>query len=162
MISLLKSSRQKKLLEQLIEQFGCDRISFIKFFSDFVFVEISDKICLCRSETVKKIASSTKPNFVGLYFCKIEQGGIRLSLDGAWLVKPFAKKNLLELDSEMVEDWMKGNDIRGNFLNLGNYVILCYNSLVLGCGKVTKSKTVIKNFVPKERRVYSDLPIPSS
>ncbi|MDK2869743.1 MAG: hypothetical protein PWP39_978 [Pyrococcus sp.] len=86
----------------------------------------------------------------GVYFGKIESDGIRLTIEGAFIIGPKATKNVIEVDDERARRWMRGEDIEvpeeGN-----RWVILKWRNFWLGGGKLVNG--VVKNYVPKERRL---------
>lgn len=84
----------------------------------------------------------------GLYFGKIERDGLRLSIEGSFIVGKVAKKGVLELDEEKAIKWLSGEDIEGSYTG---YCILKWGEYFLGCGKGDGKK--IRNYVPKDRRL---------
>lgn len=84
----------------------------------------------------------------GVYFGRIEKDGLRLSIEGSFLVGRVAKKGVLEVDEDEAIRWLKGEDLERNF---EGYCILKWGEYFLGCGK--GNGKIIKNFVPKERRL---------
>ncbi len=89
-------------------------------------------------------------NNLGLYFAKIINNEIRLSIEGSQLVGPIATKNILELNANQTKEWMSGNDleIKGDYKG---FLLIKYNNDFLGCGKYREGK--VFNFVGKARRV---------
>ncbi len=87
----------------------------------------------------------------GIYFGTIERDGLRLSIEGSFIVGKIAKKNVVELDSESFGRWMSGGDIEASVK--GYYIVKCGNYFA-GCGK--GNGRVLRNFVPKDRRVVFD------
>lgn len=84
----------------------------------------------------------------GIYFGTLEDKGLRLSIEGCFLVGKFAKRNVLDVDDETALKWMRGEDIP---CNLKGYVIVRWKGFFLGCGK--SNGRTLRNFVPKNRRV---------
>ncbi|MHA1237909.1 MAG: methyltransferase RsmF C-terminal domain-like protein [Candidatus Odinarchaeia archaeon] len=93
--------------------------------------------------------SVIRPNVLGLYFGRLDEDGIRLSIEGSQLVGPHATKNVLEIDEKTAREWMAGKSISLKYPK--GYVIIKYREDFLGCGKSDGVK--ILNMVPKERRV---------
>ncbi|MFA4647399.1 hypothetical protein P8X24_09155 [Pyrococcus kukulkanii] len=86
----------------------------------------------------------------GVYFGKIEADGIRLTIEGAFIIGPKATKNVIEVDDEKAKAWLRGEDIKVD--EEGNrWVILKWRNYWLGGGKLING--VVKNYVPKERRL---------
>ena len=88
----------------------------------------------------------------GIYFGTLEKNGFRLSIEGCFLVGKFAKRNVMDLDDENAFRWMRGEDIP---CNLKGYVIVRWKGFFLGCGKA--NGRILRNFVPKNRRVSASL-----
>ena len=84
----------------------------------------------------------------GIYFGTIERDGLRLSIEGSYIVGKVAKKGILEVNEEKAIEWMKGKDIDGDVIG---YVILKWGNYYLGCGKGNGNR--IRNFIPKNRRI---------
>lgn len=89
-----------------------------------------------------------KGKSMGIYFGKIEKDGLRLSIEGSFIVGKVAKKGILELDEENALKWLSGKDIEANF---EGFCILKWGQYFLGCGK--GDGKVIRNYVPKDRRL---------
>ncbi|MCS7129810.1 MAG: hypothetical protein NZ872_00135 [Archaeoglobaceae archaeon] len=84
----------------------------------------------------------------GIYFGKIEKDGLRLSIEGSFIVGRFAKKGVLEIHEREAIDWLNGKDLKSDYKG---YCILRWGEYFLGCGK--GNGKVIKNYVPKDRRL---------
>ncbi len=86
----------------------------------------------------------------GVYFGKVESDGIRLTIEGSFLVGPKATKNVIEISWKDTKRWLSGEDISVEFE--GNaWVILHHGPYWLGGGKAVNG--VVKNYVPKDRRL---------
>ncbi|BAA30340.1 methyltransferase RsmF C-terminal domain-like protein [Pyrococcus horikoshii] len=86
----------------------------------------------------------------GIYIGAIEKDGIRLTIEGSFIIGPNAKRNVIEVDDERAKSWMRGEDIEVN--EEGNrWVILKWRDFWLGGGKLVNG--VVKNYIPKERRL---------
>jgi len=86
----------------------------------------------------------------GTYFARIERDGLRLSIEGSYIVGPGAGKGIIEIDEHSAELWMKGEDITSE-AEVTGYVIIKHGGYYLGCGK--GNGNVIRNFIPKGRRI---------
>ncbi len=143
-----ESELRNRIGNMLKEQFGIEEI-------DLNFKEMGKgriyAYTNCELEfKVRKVSQ-------GIYFGTIEKDGLRLSIEGAFLVGPKAKKNVVEINKHEAERWMMGEDLErdleGENLEAkdSKYVILKSGSYFLGCGRVKGSKII--NFVPKNRRI---------
>jgi NOL1/NOP2/fmu family ribosome biogenesis protein len=85
----------------------------------------------------------------GLYFGFMEHDGLRLSMDGTFLVGPKAKKNVLQINREEMTEWLRGYALEKKAPK--GYLVLKYEEHYVGCGKSNGER--IWNNVPKERRI---------
>jgi len=87
---------------------------------------------------------------VGAYFARTFGDEIRLSIEGAQVLKSQIKKNIFSLDSKQAEEWMMGRELR---IKTGKHGFLAmrYKDDFLGTGKASEEK--IGNFIPKSRRL---------
>jgi len=148
-LRILNKKDIKRILNKLKEQFEAE------IDLDYAFLKNKDdKIFLVSKDLVKIDLSKLRIDRVGLYFCKIEKNGIRLSIEGSQLIGDKAKKNVVKLDKEQMKEWFSGEDIdiRGNF---DGFVIIKYEDDFLGSGRY--SNNIVYNYVPKSRRFYKNL-----
>ncbi|ASJ04639.1 methyltransferase RsmF C-terminal domain-like protein [Thermococcus barossii] len=91
------------------------------------------------------------PDRNGVYFGRVESDGIRLSIEGAFLVGPKATKNVIELDDEGAKRYLAGESVEIYDKALNGWVILKWRSYYLGSAKAKEGRLI--NYVPKERRL---------
>ena len=148
-MKILLSKQKKKILKQLNEQFGIEKLPYlllrfgkekIRLYSGSLAVEELNILD-------KKIRIET----IGLYLAKEQVDGIRLTLDGVQLLKNQITKNILEINDKQAKEWLKGNDLLIESDNA--FKIIKNNNHFLGCGKSTGER--ITNFIPRERRIKS-------
>ncbi len=146
-MKLLTHQEKKKISERLNKQYGIANIPFelIRFGEEKmrIFSGSLSKEQLIILDKVLRIEN------IGLYFAKQEIGGIRLTFDGIQIFKNQITKNILELNQEQANDWLKGNEIQ--IKAESGFKTLKYKDEFIGCGKSTGEK--IANYMPKERRV---------
>ena len=87
----------------------------------------------------------------GVYFGRIESDGIRLTIEGAFLVGPKATKNVVELDDEKARRYLAGESVEIEEKELYGWVLLKWRSYYLGSAKAKNGRLL--NYVPKERRL---------
>ncbi len=92
---------------------------------------------------------------IGMVVFKKENFGIRLSFDLLNLLKP--TKSIMEISDFLAKMWLSGKEIEIKNEKLKKekerkVTILKNKNDFIGCGYVKEGK--IKNFVPKERRVF--------
>lgn len=150
----LKSKEQKRILEQLEEQYGCDA-SFLKSYV-FLYQEKKEKYFIVRKEVYELPLDELNVQSLGLYFCSWN-GALRLSIEGSQLVGSRATRRVLELSDEEFHDWMRGRDLEKEVGERG-FLILKHGSDFCGAGKPVERRgiTHLKNYVPKSRYVRSE------
>ena len=146
-VEFYDSKKRKKLLSQLNEQFGITEIPRVLFETGKEKVRaFSGDLTIDELYSLDRLANV---EFMGLYLFKPEFEFLRLSFDGALLLKKQFAKNIVELNDEQVELWMNGKNLELN-IDRGIYAVKCDED-VFGCG-ISDGKMLI-NFVPKERRI---------
>ena len=143
----LTSTDKKRIVEQLTKQFGITQIPYL-------IIQFGKEKLRAYSGNLSKeelyyLDRELRIENIGLYFAKQEKDGIRLTLDGIQLFKDQISKNILELDNEQAEQWLRGNDLPISSDN--SWKVLRHKDEFLGCGKSTGER--ISNFMPKERRI---------
>jgi len=128
---------QNTVKRMLKEQFGVENI-------DLLFKKMGKN----RIYAYKPCGVEIEEKHSGIYFGTIEKDGFRLSIEGSYIVGKKAKKGVVEINKEQAFSWMEGKDIEGD---VKGYVILKWGDYFLGCGK--GNGRVIRNFVPKNRRI---------
>ncbi|AFL96172.1 hypothetical protein CL1_1977 [Thermococcus cleftensis] len=91
------------------------------------------------------------PDRNGVYFGRIESDGIRLSIEGAFLVGPKATKNVVELDDERAKRYLAGESVEIDDKDLHGWVIVRWRFYYLGSAKAKEGRLI--NYVPGERRL---------
>ncbi len=138
----LNNRETKTILEQLKNQFGIKTLEL-----DCLFYKNKDnKIFLITKDLAKVDLSRFNVNSFGLYFGKIEQSGIRLSISGTQLIGSKATKNVLEINKK--EEWLNGSNLECD-LNKKGWVIVKNEDDFLGCGYCKNG--VLMNFIPKRK-----------
>lgn len=130
----------ERIVRLLREQFGIDAVNF-------EIIEGKNGKLYARKGSCDTDMPEHK-HFRGIYFGRICKDGIRLSIEGSFLVGRLAKRNVIDLDWDSAKRWLSGENLR---LERKGYVILRWKSYYLGCGKGDGS--IVKNFIPKERRL---------
>jgi len=98
---------------------------------------------------------------LGMYFAKqnIDKSGkkeTRLSIDALHLLKTQITKNIIELNKSQKENWFKGKTIELNKpTKLKGFVAVKSKQTkdFIGTGKISQDKTILFNYLPKERRI---------
>ncbi|PJE81795.1 hypothetical protein COU58_00515 [Candidatus Pacearchaeota archaeon CG10_big_fil_rev_8_21_14_0_10_32_42] len=144
----LEGKYKKEIIEKLNDQFGINNIP------GELFMRGNEKIFLFQGnfdeEKIRELEKISFVERVGVYLGKIEEYGIRLSIEGTQILKNEIIKNIVELDKEEMERWMMGHEILKK-TEITGFVIVKYKNEMLGTGKASIEK--ITNFIPKSRRL---------
>ncbi|MCD4666647.1 hypothetical protein K8R47_02450 [archaeon] len=142
---ILNKKETKKILEEIQNQYGIKKLEL-----DYVFLRNNkNKIYITNKNIGKLDLNNFKINNIGLYFADVSNK-IRLSIEGSQLVGKNAKKNVLEINEEEVQKWLRGYDLNTK-KEFQDFVIIKHKDDYLGTGKYKENK--ILNFVSKDRRI---------
>jgi len=144
--SILNSKETKKLLERIKMQYGIKELKF-----DYSFMLNKDKL-YAVSKDFDFNATGRGINNAGVYFARIIDGKIRLSIEGSQIIGEHAEKNIIEINSEQITKWVAGIDVEVKE-EYDGFVLVKYKDDFFGSGKIADGRLL--NFVPKERRIYN-------
>lgn len=145
-LKILNSREIKEIYGMIENQWGA------KIKLDYGFLKNNKNRIFIISKDISKIdLSRLRLNSAGMYFCEIDNKGIRLSIEGSQIIGANAAKNIVELDEEDAKKWFKGEDLQKECKNCSGFVILRNKKDFLGTGKYSNGK--IMNYVGKTRRV---------
>jgi NOL1/NOP2/fmu family ribosome biogenesis protein len=147
----IKSPEKRRIVEELNQLFGISELPYLLIESG------KEKIrafsgSLSKDEIIE-LGRMANIEGVGIYFMKKEDSGLRLSFEAAQLLKAQITKNILYINDNQLELWIRGHDLELKVAP-GTYVI-AHGEDFLGCGKSNGEK--IFNYVPKERRIKKPL-----
>ncbi len=147
-LKILSIKEKKKIVEKLNKQFGIKKIPGI------ILQRGKERMFLFQGDfsvqEIKKLEQIIQIERVGIYFAKLQNDEVRLSIDAIHLLKNQITKNIFELNQEQMEQWMHGNEL--NIKTRKNcFVVMKYKDYFLGTGKASEEK--ITNFIPKNRRL---------
>ncbi len=148
-LKIMNSKEIKEIYKLIGEQWGA------KIKLDLAFLKNNkNRIFIVNKELSQLDLSKLRINSAGLYFCEIDEKGIRLSIEGSQIIGNKTVKNIMEISSDQARQWLKGEDleIEGDYKD---FVILKHGSDFLGSGKYKHGK--ILNYVNKGRRVSTSL-----
>ncbi|MBE8539860.1 methyltransferase RsmF C-terminal domain-like protein [Geoglobus acetivorans] len=131
---------EREILEKLREQFGVEILNLR--------LKLMGKN---RIYAYRECGPDIEERHSGVYFGKIERDGIRLSIEGCYLLNDELRKNVVELSRDEMIRWLRGEDIERD---VQGYVVLKWKTYWLGCGR--GNGKIIRNFVPKDRRLRGD------
>ena len=143
----LSSSERKKLLSELNERFGIEKLNYI-------FVETGKQKIRAFSgsmtkEEMLKLSEIARVELIGMYFARRDDmSGLRLSLDAMHLLKNQINKNLIEIDDNQFGEWMQGMNLDIAMVK-GVYAVK-HKEDMIGCGFSSGAR--LFNYVPRERQ----------
>jgi len=147
-LKLLNKKEEKEIIDKLDNQFG------IKQIPGKIFMRGKQRLFLYLGsfdeENIRELEKIVFVERAGVYFGKIEEYGIRLSIEGTQIMKEEITKNIVELKKDEMETWMMGHEVLKKS-GFRGFVIMKYKSDMLGTGKASTEK--ITNFIPKSRRL---------
>ncbi|MBU2562403.1 MAG: hypothetical protein KKF68_01960 [Nanoarchaeota archaeon] len=147
-LKIFNINEKKIILNKLKTQFGVSSLDgiFLKRGADRIFLFQGS----FNEETIKNLERIIPIERVGIYFGKIQNNELRLSIDGIHLLQNQIKKNIFELDEKQLKSWLRGNELNISTGKKG-FLIMKYKDDFIGCGKASEQK--ITNFIPKNRRL---------
>ncbi len=146
---VLNGKSIKEIVKLLNNQWGFDEPL------NFGFLQRDNDLFLITPSVDQLDMKELNINSAGVYFAELRHDQLRLSLEGSQIIGPQAKKNVLELDDEQAQQWIRGVDVPvENVQDTGNgYVIIKSGNDFFGCGRIKEGKLL--NFVPKSRRLHN-------
>lgn len=144
-LHILNKRAQKPINAHLQKQFG------VSLDQRFVYV-LSNKSNLYMATRMLDILPLMDMHIttVGLYLGEWSHGELRLSIEGSQLFGPSATHNVLDLRSDELLLWMKGEEFpkTGDYTG---YILIRHNTDYLGCGRLKNG--ILLNYIPKTRRL---------
>lgn len=125
-------------------------------FNDFVLLVAGQgRIRATTKETFEVAKRLRKVQQVGVYIAKISKGDIILSIEGSQILDGGITKNVLDLDEDCAEKWMRAEvlEIPGKYE--GKYVVGRLGDLYLGSCRVTRDGKLYPQ-IAKWRRIPID------
>ena len=149
-LRILNSKEIKEILRLIEEHWGA------KLNLDYGFLQNTKNRVFIVSKDISRIdLSNLRLNSIGMYFCEIDNAGIRLSIEGSQIVGQKATRNLMEVEEGEMRQWFRGEDLIKECGDCKGFIILKNKNDFLGSGKCSNGKVL--NFVSKTRRVNTFL-----
>lgn len=146
-IHFIKTPQKRKIIEKLNMQFGISDLPYLLIESG------KEKIRAfsghLSKEEIAKISDIANIEVMGLYLLKEENNEFRLSMDASLLLSEQITNNVIEINDEQFQKWIRGFDLE---LEKPRAVyVIKYKDDFLGCAK--SNETTLFNYVPKDRRL---------
>lgn len=147
-LKILNESEKREIERELEEQFG------IKNIPGLILRKGEERLFLFsgsfNKKEIKNLEKIVPVERIGVYFAKLMDGKVKLSIEGTYALKNQIEKNIFELEENQVEDWMKGQELPVK-TEKRSFLVMKYKNDFLGTGKASEEK--IGNFIPKSRRL---------
>lgn len=143
---ILGRTGKKRVYQELRDRFG------FKGKLPYGFLKIQERVkVLSRGFKDVKVEGLAIEN-LGLLFGEWREEGLFLTIEGSQMVGPKATKNVLELNSDQLREWMTGGGIKVKRRGLEKgIVIVKHKRDFLGCGRLFQGK--IWSSIPPHRRI---------
>jgi len=147
-IKILTDKEQAKIEGNLHEQFGIKNVGgkILMLGAEKLFFFTGE----IKEDQIKILEQVIPVDKIGVYFAKLINEEIKLTIEGTQILKDQITKGIFEINDEQAEEWMMGRELNIKTGLKGFVVIKCGKDL-LGCGKASEHK--ITNFIPKSRRL---------
>jgi len=140
---ILNKKESDKILNIIKENYGIKELNL----DCTILINKEGKVFFISKDINKIDLNKLRINELGLYVARLDKE-LRLTIEGSYIFGKYATKNILELNEDEMNAWMKGEEIYTD-KEFKSFVILKHNDDYLGTGKYKEGK--ILNYVPKER-----------
>jgi len=147
-LKFLNNKEKQKIVDKLNKQFG------IKEIPGILSMRGKERLFLFQGDLdakqIKELEKTIPIERIGVYFAKTIAEEIKLSIEGIHLLKNQITKNIYEINTKQMQQWMMGRELDVQSGKKG-FVIMKHDDDFLGSGKASEKK--ITNFIPKNRRL---------
>lgn len=147
---ILAEHEKNKIVKRLNEQFGIKEIpgKILMLGAERLFFFTGE----AEEDKIKEIEQAASIEKIGIYFAKLVNEDIKLTIEGTQLLKSQISKNIFEINDSQAAEWMMGRELNIK-TGLKGFIVMKNRDDLLGCGKASEQK--ITNFIPKSRRLKS-------
>jgi len=142
-MKFLNTRKRKNILKILAQQFGLKNFKF-----EQALLQDDYDLYLAPKDFEKIEPKKLNIKKIGIHFGKIFYDKILLSIEGTQLISKNVNKNIIQLDEEETNLWIKGQHIHKKAQDI---ILLKHKQDFLGCAKAQNNK--ILNSIPKSRRI---------
>ncbi|MCD6536858.1 MAG: hypothetical protein J7K49_07510 [Thaumarchaeota archaeon] len=145
---VLDAGERKYFELRLKRQYGVD-----KAFEDLILIKAGQGRVRAVTKEAFEIAKRLKKvQQVGVYVAKISKGDVILSIEGSQMLNGKITKNVIDLDEESAERWMKAEVMPAQGKWEGKYLVGRCGDLYLGSSRITRDGKLYPQ-IAKWRRV---------
>lgn len=146
----VSKSDMKEILKEINERFSID---YDFYANGYVFVRSKDKIWICREELLTNKFEGVSLEGIGMVFARLTKKGVKITTNVAQIFGKYFKKNVFEISNEEKEQYVRGMDLKRSLPTTSGYVVLKWQEHYLGVGLYNEQTKIIKNMIPKARRI---------
>ena len=150
--NFIKSNEKRKVVQHLEEEYGI---------TDFPVLLIETGKQKLRAftgslskEEIMELNETVNVELIGMYTISRRDDDMRLNFDAIPIYKDQITKNILEINEDQYNHWIRGYDL--DIKTKRGIVILKFGEDLVGFGKSNTEK--IFNYIPKERKLKTPLP----
>ena len=148
----INSSEKKKILEEIKNLYGISELNYL-------LMEAGKKRIRAFSGSLTKEEISELNKFArientGMYLASQKDAEIRLNFDAVSLFREQITKNIIEINDEQFQKWIRGQDLE--LATQRGTIIIKYKDDLIGIGKSNGER--IFNYIPKERKLKTQIP----
>ena len=145
---VLDAGERKYFELRLKRQYGVD-----KAFEDLILIKAGQGRVGAVTKKAFEVAKRLKKvQQVGVYVAKISKGDVILSIEGSQMLNGKITKNVIDLDEEGAERWMKAEVMPAQGTWEGKYLVGRCGDLYLGSSRITRDGKLYPQ-IAKWRRV---------
>ncbi len=146
-LKILNSKEVKNIRKDLKTQFGMEEKL------DYVFLMNNENKIYLTNRAIEEVElEKLRIDLIGMYFGKLGNDGLKLTIEGSQLIGPKSSKSIVSLDKQQFENWLKGEDIELEDKSKG-IMLVKHKEDFVGCGILKEGKLL--NQVPKSRRLVN-------
>lgn len=150
-VRFIKSPEKRKILAELEEIYGIKDLPYL-------LIETGKRKIRAYSGHLSKdellqLGKTVNVELLGMYLINTRDEEPRINFDAISLLRSKITKNIMEIDKEQLEKWIRGHDLEIKASR--GIVIIKYDGELIGVGKSNEEK--IFNYVPKERKIKTQI-----
>ena len=149
-VEILDKTKKNKILYVLEENYGIEKLPHL-------FIKSGDRIRIFSGslsrEELSQLGKTLYIDLIGTKLGSIAEDNFRLSFDimNLPIIKSQITKNILEINNEELEKWLRGGNIEINPNTENKFIPLKNNEDFFGIAR--NHKSFLQNYIPKERRL---------
>ncbi len=149
----LNSKERKEVFEELEDLYGVEAREVVMMEAGKQKIRVFSGD-LTREE-IMKLNEFVRIEVTGIYFASKKDEEIRLNFDVVSFLRNEISKNVIEIDKENYEKWIRGQDIE--LKTQRGTIVLKYGNDLIGVGKSNGER--VFNYVPKERKLKTPIKV---